>query len=145
MRNILLIARREYLEQVRGRAFKTTTIGLPAVFAAIGRSHRLPLQSRSGRQPAHGRAASDPALAGQIRSQLLGDKEAKASVDVIAPATPEQRAALVNMVRTKALDGLLWVDTPAGAAPTAPTPRSLPGDFITNERLKSALNHALAR
>jgi ABC-type Na+ efflux pump permease subunit len=29
MRNILLIAKREYLEQIRGRAFKMSTIGLP--------------------------------------------------------------------------------------------------------------------
>ena len=35
MRNVLLIARREYLEQVRGRAFKMTTFGVPAIFALI--------------------------------------------------------------------------------------------------------------
>ena len=35
MRNILLIARREYLEQIRGRAFRISTIGLPALFAVI--------------------------------------------------------------------------------------------------------------
>ena len=35
MRNILLIAKREYLEQVRGRAFKMTTIGVPAIFGLI--------------------------------------------------------------------------------------------------------------
>ena len=35
MRNMLLIARREYMEQVRGRAFRMTTVGLPAVFALI--------------------------------------------------------------------------------------------------------------
>jgi ABC-2 type transport system permease protein len=142
MRNILLIARREYLEQVRGRAFKTTTIGLPAVFAlVVAIAYLSSLGLGSNRHMAV--TASDPVLAGQIRSQLLGDKEAKASVDVIAPATPEQRAALVNMVRTKALDGLLWVDTPAGAAPTATYTSQSAGDFITNDRLKSALNHAL--
>ena len=35
MRNIWLVARREYLEQVRGRAFKMTTFGVPAIFAAV--------------------------------------------------------------------------------------------------------------
>jgi ABC-type multidrug transport system ATPase subunit len=34
MRNILLIAKREYLEQVRGRAFRLTTILVPLLFAA---------------------------------------------------------------------------------------------------------------
>jgi ABC-type Na+ efflux pump permease subunit len=31
MRNILLIARREYMEQIRGRAFKISTVALPLV------------------------------------------------------------------------------------------------------------------
>ena len=35
MRNIWLVAKREYLEQVRGRAFKMTTFGVPAIFAAL--------------------------------------------------------------------------------------------------------------
>ena len=35
MRNILLIARREYIEQIRSRAFKLSTIGLPAVLGAV--------------------------------------------------------------------------------------------------------------
>ena len=35
MRNMLLIARREYLEQIRGRAFRLSTFGLPALFAVI--------------------------------------------------------------------------------------------------------------
>ena len=30
-----LIAKREYLEQIRGKAFKVTTILIPVVFAAI--------------------------------------------------------------------------------------------------------------
>src|ERR1700677_4792822 len=42
MRNIFLIAKREYMEQIRGRAFKATTIGLPAVFAVIGGVAYLP-------------------------------------------------------------------------------------------------------
>ena len=35
MRNILLVAKREYLEQIRGRAFRLTTILVPAAFALI--------------------------------------------------------------------------------------------------------------
>src|SRR5580658_3289619 len=97
MRNILLIARREYLEQVRGRAFRMTTVGLPAVFAVIvGVGYLSSLGLGSHRHMAV--AASDPVLAKEIRDQLVGDKEAKARVDVVAPATPEQRAALVDEV-----------------------------------------------
>ena len=35
MRNILLIAKREYLEQIRGRAFRISTIALPLLIAAL--------------------------------------------------------------------------------------------------------------
>ena len=95
MRNMLLIARREYLEQMRGRAFRMTTVGLPAVFAAIvGVGYLSSLGLGANRHMAV--AATDPALANEIRNQLVGDKEAKATVDVIAPATPEQRAELVR-------------------------------------------------
>ena len=95
MRNMLLIARREYLEQVRGRAFRMTTIGLPAVFALIiGVGYLSSLGLGANRHMAV--AASDAALANQIRDQLVGDKEAKARVDVVAPATRRARAALVK-------------------------------------------------
>jgi ABC-2 type transport system permease protein len=142
MRNILLIARREYLEQVRGRAFRMTTIGLPAVFAVIvGVFYLSSLGLGSGRHMAV--AASDPVLAQEIRSQLVGDKEAKARVDVIAPATEAQRAALVNQVATKQIDALLYVDTPPGKAPTATYTSQSAGDFITTARLQSALAHAM--
>ncbi len=33
MRNLLLMARREYLEQIRGRAFRVSTILVPVLFA----------------------------------------------------------------------------------------------------------------
>lgn len=142
MRNMLLIAKREYLEQVRGRAFRMTTIGLPAVFAVVvGVGYLSSLGLGSNRHMAV--AASDPTLAGQIRDQLVGDKDAKAKVDVVAPATSEERAALVKQVQSKALDGVLWVDTPAGSAPTATYTSQSSGDFITMDRIKTALDHAM--
>lgn len=142
MRNMLLIARREYLEQVRGRAFRMTTVGLPAVFAAIvGVGYLSSLGLGANRHMAV--AATDPALASEIRNQLVGDKEAKATVDVVSPATPAQRAELVRQVETKSLDGVLWVATPSGEAPTATYTSQSAGDFITMERIRSALNHAM--
>ena len=142
MRNMLLIARREYLEQVRSRAFRMTTIGLPAVFAIIiGVSYLSSLGLGSNRHVAI--AATDAVLANQIRNLLVDDKTAKARVDVIAPATEEQRTALVKQVQAGAIDGVLWVETPAGKTPTATYTAQSSGDFITTARLKSALNHAL--
>jgi ABC-2 type transport system permease protein len=142
MRNVLLIARREYLEQVRGRAFRMTTIGLPALFALIiGVGYLSSLGLGANRHMAV--AASDAALANQIRDQLVGDKEAKATVDVVAPANPAQRATLVSQVAKQKLDGVLWVDTPPGQPPTAAYTSQSSGDFITTARMKSAVTHAM--
>jgi len=142
MRNMLLIARREYLEQVRSRAFRMTTIGLPAVFAiVIGVGYLSSLGLGSNRHVVI--AATDAVLANQIRDLLVGDKTARARVDVIAPATEAQRNALVKQVQTGAIDGVLWVETPLGKTPSATYTAQSSGDFITTARLKSALNHAL--
>ena len=53
MRNMLLIAKREYLEQVRGRAFRMTTIGLPGGVCADYRGW-LFVEPGPGRESAHG-------------------------------------------------------------------------------------------
>lgn len=142
MRNMLLIARREYLEQVRGRAFKMTTLGVPLIFALIiGVGYLSSLGLGSGKHLAV--ASNDPLLANEIRGQLLGDKDAKARVDVVAPASLSDRDALIDQVKTKAIDGVLWVDTPQAGKPTATYTSPSSGDFITGGRLKSAVNHAL--
>src|SRR5579871_1721467 len=71
MRNMLLIARREYLEQVRGRAFRMTTFGLPAVFALVlGVGYLSSLGLGANRHMAI--VASDLVLANEIRDHLIG-------------------------------------------------------------------------
>jgi ABC-2 type transport system permease protein len=142
MRNIWLVAKREYLEQVRGRAFKMTTFGVPAIFAAIiGVGYLSSLGLGSGKHLAV--ASSDPALAAEIKSQLLGDKDAKTKVDVFAPASSADHNVLINEVKARKIDGFLWVETPAGQAPTATYTSPSSGDFITGGRLSEAVNHAI--
>jgi ABC-2 type transport system permease protein len=138
---MLLIARREYLEQVRGRAFRMTTIGLPLVFALIiGIFYLSNLGLGSGRHTVI--ASNDTALANDLRTRMVSDKSAKATVDV-SPATPEGRDALLDKVRSKAIDGLLWIDTPAGGLPAATYYSPSSGDFITTARLRDALNESI--
>ena len=113
MRNIWLVARREYLEQVRGRAFKMTTFGVPVIFAAvIGVGYLSSLGLGSGKHLAV--ASNDPLLAGEIKSQLQSDKTSKTTIDIIAPATEADRTTLTNEVKSKNIDGFLWVETPQG-------------------------------
>ena len=144
MRNLLLIARREYLEQIRGRAFRVTTILVPALFGLV-----IFIMFLSGRGATGARhvviASNDAGLAGDIRSQLVGHNESKSRFEVQAPAAPGDRAALVDQVRNKTIDGFLWVDAPAGQPPKAVYESQSSGDFITDARLGAALNHALVR
>ena len=142
MRNIWLVAKREYLEQVRGRAFKMTTFGVPALFAAIfGIGYLSSLGLGSGKHLAV--VSSDPVLAVEIKGQIVGDKDAKAKVEVISPGTSADRDALIDRVRSKQIDGFLWVDTPQGQLPTATYTSQSSGDFMTGGRLHDAVNHAL--
>jgi len=142
MRNIFLIARREYMEQIRSRAFRLSTIGLPLVLAAVfGISYLSTLGLGANKHMAV--AAGDAALANDIRDRLMSGKNSKAIVDVIAPAKAEDRAALIERTREKAIDGFLWIETPAGGMPTATYVSASAGDFMGTEILKDALNDSL--
>ncbi len=149
MRNILLIAKREYLEQVRGRTFLITTILLPTVFLGV-----FYLSFLSGKNSGVGKhiavACSDPALGAEIRTEILADTEAKAKVDLFDAEMPgmlmdSDRAKLVSEVNDKTIDGFLWVDVPANGPVVATYDAQTAGDFVTAERLQSALNQALLR
>jgi len=142
MRNILLIAKREYFEQVKSKAFKLSTIGLPAALAVVfGISYLSSLGLGANKHMAI--ASSDVALANDLHNRLTSGKDSKAVVDVVAPAKAEDRAALMEEVRTKAIDGLLWIETPAGGVPTANYYSQSAGDFMSSARLKDALDNSL--
>ena len=142
MRDIFLIAKREYLEQVRGKAFKVTTILIPLVFAGL-----IGVMTLAGKNSGVGKhlaiAATDPGLANRVRDQLVADKDAKVTVDVIAPASGADREDLLAKVDQKQLDGFLWVDTSSSGNVNAKYESRSSGDFATESRLTSAVNHAL--
>lgn len=142
MRNILLIARREYLEQIRGRAFKFSTVLVPLmIMVMLGASY---FTSRNGAVNKHvAIAANNLPLANDIRSQLLEDKEAKFTVDVVAPASGQDRATLLNRLQNKAIDGLLTVDVSSGGEPVATYTSQSSGDFVLKDMLETALNRGL--
>src|SRR6185312_14101973 len=143
MRNMWLVARREFLEQIRGKAFRITTLGLPVLFAvivAIGFGSSVGVGGTKRRMVI---ASSNPALANAVRAQLERGAAGTHSIAVVAPATPERRAALIGQVRSKAIDGLLVLATPADAPPIASYFSGASGDFITITRLKNAVDKGM--
>jgi ABC-2 type transport system permease protein len=143
MRNIALVARREYLEQIRGRAFRVSTILVPLLFAVI-----IGIIYLSGRGSGVGKhviiAAPNAALAEAVQTEVMSDKDAKMTVDVVAPATSSDRGALVSRVQAKQVDGLLWIQPAPDGSATASYTSLSSGDIVVIGRLSGALNHALS-
>ena len=142
MHNVWLIAKREYLEQVRGKAFKITTVLIPVIFVGIfGLIYVASKNSGTGKHIAI--ASSDPELARNVQQQLIGDKDAHTTVEVVAPATEADRQQLTDRVDQKQLDGYLWLQTaPGQAQPTGVYESRTSGDFTTVARLTDAVTRA---
>jgi len=144
MRNLLLIAKREYLEQVRGRAFRISTLLLPMVFVIL--VGVIYFANRGASVGKHLVIASTNAqLAQEVAMQLGRDQEAQARVEVLAPVNPEDRAQLVRRVANKEIDGFLWIDSPVAGLPTATYESLSAGEMVTPKLLQDALNDSLLR
>ena len=153
MRNMLLIAKREYLEQVRGRTFKMTTILVPGAFALVFLVMFLTTKYLGvGRHLVV--AAPETTLAEQIRAQMLTDKDARATVDILVPhiqggpsgsATSADKSMLIAKVDKEEIDGFLWVEQQPGGSFKATYESRSSGDFVTGGRMESALNRGLLR
>jgi len=143
MRNIILIAKREYLEQIHGRAFIFSTVLVPLLICAL-----LGWSSITNRNETEGKhiaiASSSPSLAEAIRREMLEEKAARFTVEVTAPAAAQDHLALLKKVQSKAIDGVLTVDESAGGITKATYTSLSSGEFTGASRMKSALNRALA-
>ena len=142
MHDTWLIAKREYLEQVRGKAFKITTILIPVIFAAV-----IAISVLAGKYSGTGErfvvASSNATLAEDVRAQLLADKEADLHVDVLSPATDADRQQLIDKVTQKQIDGYLWLTEDGAGKTTAIYAGRAAGDFTTASRLSDALDKAI--
>jgi len=139
MRNMLLVARREYLEQIRGRAFRISTVLVPALILFL-----LGVSAYTGRKLDTGRhiaiAADNSSLAADIRSDLLADKRAHYTVDTVAPFTAQDRADLQARLESKSIDGLLIISNSASTTPSVTYESQSSADLLDTSRLTQAIN-----
>ncbi|MFZ1085940.1 MAG: ABC transporter permease [Terracidiphilus sp.] len=142
MRNILLVAKREYLEQIRGRAFKISTIALPLLLAALlAFSSYMDHKANNDRHIAI--VSEDVMLANQVRDQLLEDKDAGYKVEVSALADSTQRDEWQRKVRAKAIDGVLAIDSSDPQKIRATFTSLSAAEVTPNGNLQSALNRGV--
>ena len=120
MRNMLLVAKREYLEQIRGRAFRISTILVPALIVFL-----LGVSGYTGRKLATSRhiaiAADNPSLAADIRDNLLSNKSAHFTVEPSPPSHAQDRADLQARLENKSIDGCSSSKTPPPPRLRSPT------------------------
>src|SRR5579862_3150161 len=138
MRNVLLVAKREYLEQIRARAFLMSTIGLPAIFAIVlGIAYVANLGLGSKKHLVI--STNNPALANEIRSQITSDKASKTTVDVIDSLDAATESTLKSQLQSQSISGVLTVESRADGLPSATYISLSSGDFINGARLRRAL------
>jgi ABC-2 type transport system permease protein len=159
MHNILLMAKREYVERVGSKAFRVTTLLVPLAFAAILGIGAL--SSRLGGGPKHVLVASnDPVLANSVAAELNGGEDGsgrtvvsgrgsdKSPRDVTAMTltSSDGLVELNRRVDNKEIDGYLWLDVKPGAAHPEATFASRSSTNLGGQsHLQNAIGHALVR
>ena len=152
MREALLIARREYLERIRSRTFRVSTVLIPLVFALIFGIGAFSARLTGGAKHIVV-ASNDPVLAESGRAELMAlrgdernrDRSSQLGVEVRAPVTADVLPALNAEVESKQIDGYLWLDVKPGTTRPEATFVSSGSDFFGKERMQYAIGHALVR
>jgi ABC-2 type transport system permease protein len=144
MHNIWLIAKREYTERIRTKAFLVATILIPTLMGG-GIFGIAAIASRSKATSHIAVVASQPQLAADLQRELETGKDSNMTVDVLPASTPH--ASLDQKIVDKQLDGYLVI-TPATVADQRPTfdftPRSS-ADIATSNAIEEALHTVLTR
>jgi ABC-2 type transport system permease protein len=158
MRNMLLIARREYLERVRSKAFLFMTLFVPVLIIGVTVGPTM-LMGRMAGTKRLVVAASDLQTAEMIRRELqnplqdpgqndgLGNRNqavgSKFEVDTDTNVSDAQRAALTEKVKRKQLDGVIWATDETLAANKVPYITRDVSGIVDREIMNQGLSHAM--
>ncbi len=145
MQNALLIAKREYLERIRSKAFKISTVLIPLVFGAITGVSIFSATHLAG--DSHIVIASNDAqLAESVRGDLSKQKQAPQQIDVKAPASAADLDALTRRVENKEIDGYLWLEVIPGKLQPKVSYASRSSTSLSNDStMQRAVRQALVR
>ncbi len=146
MRNIWLIARREYLERIHAKSFLIMTILIPILMGGLLYGSAI-VNSRIGSN--HIAVVTDnPKFAEDLKTELSA-KNRNAVVDVYSPADPNLRDLLDQRMqkRSVGLGGYLWVTPPAAGESrgTYEWDPKAKADIVTKSRVADAVRGVLAR
>ncbi len=146
MHNVWLIAKREYLERVRAKSFLVMTVLIPMLMGGL--LFGAALVNGRGKSASHiAVITKDPQFGLDLQSELQGRKQSGMSVDVISPPGADTRALMDSELKSKDLDGYLWV-TPASPGHSRAAFEWVPksqADIITKGTIGEAVRAVLTR
>jgi ABC-2 type transport system permease protein len=146
MRNLLLIARREYVERVRSKAFLFSTIAIPALMFALGViPQKLASMDRGGvRRIAV--AGADLQLAEAFKRHLSGSSTRNGTqyrVELAGGAGDAERKTLTDRVSRNELDAYVWLPQNALAERRVTYSGRDLSDFLDLAAIRTAVTYAL--
>jgi ABC-2 type transport system permease protein len=145
MHKILLIAKREFLERIRSKSFRVTTLLVPlgVLFVVVGGNL---IAKKAGGLNHLAIVSNNAALATSMKNQLAAGSHAPKTIDVISPAAANTQSQLTSQLDSGKLDGFLWITLPQGQTrPTATFYTRNSSDLFTQARLESSLSRASLR
>ena len=151
LRNVWLVAKREYRARVRTRSFFLSTFATPILMsifmflpAFIAGSTVNSITHDNVQAVRIAIASDNRALATLAAGELTRAGHGRYTVTIVSPALETERDRLAKQVSTSQLDGFVWLDTPARTSRRVNFTTNRMGDFILQSRLANALSYAFA-
>ncbi len=144
MHSALLIARREYLERVRSKAFRISTVLIPLIFAGIFGVGAFSAMHMGGDNRIVV-ASNDLQLADGVRDELARSENPPSKLQVVAPATQSDIVSLVQRVDSKDIDAYLWLQLTPGDPQPSVVYASRSSTDLNGDRIRDAVSHAMVR
>jgi ABC-2 type transport system permease protein len=145
LRNTLLIAKREYLERVKSRVFRITTLLVPIGMAGLGLLGAVSGKKMEGVQNL-AILSDNPRLAEEVKAALDDGSFKPKSVEVFAPATDADRALVNRQVASRQIGGYLTLVTvPGEAQPDATWISGSSINLVGKAQMESAVRSAMIR
>ena len=147
LHNVWLIAKREYLERIRTRAFLVATILIPVLLGGLGFGSGY-LAQRTKSEAHIAIVSSDPEFAADLKHELEDGRDSQMKVDLETPsAATIERLKAAMKDRSQHFAGYLQVIPPAtpGARPAFAYNSRSASDIGTNTALKAGIKAVLTR
>ncbi len=167
LKNVFLIARREYLERVRTKAFMIFTLLMPAMMFGFGVLPSLLAMKKSGGNLHLVVVSANAPLAQSVKSEIMrttpitsdekqdpakqkttsgmAGKDTVYQVEVETAATDPTRTALQQKIDSHQIDGFIWLDEKSITDHTATFIARDTNDFVELGRLESRIRSGVMR